>query len=327
MGLRLGTRGAVACLWAASLAAALLVLCAGCSSSAGVAVKDSVNDYSWEELSSISAEIAAVADEEAALDIARSYHLVNENGTLDGRQAKDIVLADGTATQAVIVGIGQDEKPGGGTAGITFMLADAVELRAMNNDAGYIELSESDYLNTVGGWAACDLRSWLNGKFMDMLPVDLSAVIVPVSKTSATVPRDLVLDTDSDALDLTSTMLLETVDDHLWLPSVSEVAGISDDSEEAIDDPAWSTLLKQEGSQYLLFRDAGASEGEPCGALIKTLASPDGNGEACTWWLRSIYGTRFYDVSETGVVDRSYAGDGYRALPSEPLGVVPFFSI
>ena len=293
-----------------------IALCiAGCSSGS-TAAKSSVNDYTWEELSAISREIAAAPDEAAAVEVARSYNLTSGDGTLDGTQAKDIVLADGTATQAVIAGFSQDTQSDGSTAGITFMLADEVGPRAMNNDAGFTELSDSTDLVTMGGWSACELRRWLNGDFVDELPTDLRKALVETQKASTAIPSSGMLIADSDMLESAASTLMEATTDLLWIPSASEVAGIADDTYSAEVDsvPGWRDILRMEGAQYKLFADAGVREEEPNALLVRGSAA---------WWLRTLEDGYFYEVAKDGILDRSECDTS----PADPQGVVVFFCI
>ena len=301
---------------AAVLAACALALClGGCGQGSGVGVKGSVADYTWEELSLISQEIAAAPDEAAAVSVAQSYHLTSADGTLDGTQAKDLVLADGTATQAVVVGFAQDVHPDGSPAGITFMLTDAVGPRPINNDAGFTELSDSTDMVTMGGWTACELRRWINGDFCDELPTDLRKSLVEVEKTSTAFPSSNALISDSDMLESASTTLTETTADLIWIPSVSEVTGVADDTYSAeVDMPGWRDVLRLEGAQYKLFADAGVHEEEPSALLARSTGA---------WWLRTLEDGFFYEVAKDGTVDRSECDTS----PATPQGVVPFFCI
>ena len=309
------------------MAALLLFGLGGCASGDGV-VRDSVDDYSWKELSAISAEIAAAPDEDAALAIAVSYHLTNDDGTLDGTQAKEVVLADGTAVRAVIVGFGQDTRTDGAPAGITFMLDQAISLREMNNDAGYAVLSKDDYASLYGGWAACELRGWLNGDFLDQFPAELGEAIAKVEKTSIAVPFDyyeMRLMSDG-ALERSMSELLQTTDDRLWLPSVSELTGISDDTAAAVGEPdGWRDMLRAEGAQYKLFADAGVAEEQASPLLARALATPSGSEAAHPWWLRSL-GYSFYDVAADGLIDR-YDSSEWVTPASTLQGIVPCFCV
>ena len=118
----------------------------------GVTPKASANDYSWTELSRISSEIAACESDEAALQMAQSYNLLNA---------------------AVIIGFRHDDKTEGGKAGISFMVKNCVSTHAMNAEA-----------TNAGGWEQSDMRSYLNDEFINRLPDDLRSVVVAVDKST-----------------------------------------------------------------------------------------------------------------------------------------------
>ena len=310
------------------MACALLCILAGCSSATPeIGARESVNDYSWEELSAISEEIAAALSDEAALDIARSYHLVNDDGKLDGSQSKEIVLSDGRKANVTIVGFRQDSRADGALTGITFMFEGSIDMRAMNSGTGYGWLDEDDEAYLFGGWATCELRGWLNGDFADMLPVDLSSVIQKVEKTSTAATSEQIGEMDDGTIASSLDSLLEKTEDVLWLPSASEVAGISDDTDASFDyeDVGYRDWLRSEGDQYQLFVDGGVVEEEPSLLLIKKSITQSGEGDACSWWLRSMYDS-FYQVAQDGTMDR-YENEESPASPGDSRGIVPCFCI
>ena len=314
---------ALACVTALAcvIAAACLV---GCSPAASTktAVRASVDDYSWAELAAISEELAEASDEAAALGIARDYNLVGEDGKLDGSQAKRIELCDGTVTRAVIVGFDQDTCVDGAPAGITFMLENAVGLRAMNGDAGFSDLSDETTMDTMGGWATCELRRWLNGDFADCLPADLRAVVVETEKVSTAVPQSSLLVTDGGMLETAVSSVTERTVDRYWVASLSEITGVSDDSHAATYEVAgWRDVLRAEGGQYKLFAYAGVAEEKQNALLVRHLSSSNGEDAPCSWWLRSIEDGFAYTVSDDGRIDRLENVSS----PAEPHGVIVFF--
>ena len=311
----------------AGLLIAALAFCAcageGLSSMkpAPVPVKDSVNDYSWSELSSISSEISAARSEESALGVAKRYHLVNEDAMLDGTQAKEVELADGTKTQVLVAGFNHDERPGGGKAGITFVFADAVAVRGMNNNAGFDGTSEASDFDAVGGWNASELRGWLNDDFVRDLPLDLQATLANVVKSSLVVPAlEQEIDDAGTLLSSTDSLIGEGVD-KLWIPALVELSGVKDNSPTAKSCPEWTAPLKAEGSQYKLFADISVSERRANDALVYRLAG--GDGTALRWWLRSLEDCTFAEVLADGAIDRR---DETPVAPT-PLGIVPCFAI
>lgn len=305
---------------------ALATLCACTSendarSAVSVPERTSVDEYSWSELSVLSDAIAAADGNEASLDVAKRFHLVGSDGTLDGSQGKWVTLADGTVTRVVIAGFNHDDKAGGGKAGITFAFADAVALRGMNNNAGFNDVSESDDFDAVGGWNASELRGWLNGEFVHELPPDLQAVLADVVKSSLVVPeRELSLD-DAGALLASTDALIGQGTNKLWIPAIAELSGVKDNSPTAKSYPEWTAPLKAEGNQYRLFADADVSERYGNAVLVRTLAG--GDGAALSWWLRGVEEWTFAQVLPDGSIDRR---DQVPAA-STPQGIVPFFAL
>ncbi|MDO4889936.1 MAG: DUF6273 domain-containing protein [Coriobacteriaceae bacterium] len=288
-----------------------------------VAIRDSLDDYSWEELSALSAEIAQADDENAALAIAERYHLAGADGVLDGTQAKAVELSDGTRTAAVIAGFNHDWQGDGSRAGITFMLADAVALRPMNNAAHTdSELADAD---AIGGWAASEMRRWLNGEFIDTLPADLREHLACVQTAAGGVPEFEVGGVDDQGtVDYAAGHLTEHGTDALWLPAVVELSGVSTQSKAAIERPGWTALLQAEGSQYSLLANANVQEEEANDLLVRHLA---GSGDSCCWWLRSVEDGSFAYVDERGSVNREDSEDAEYPSGGESLGVVPCFAL
>lgn len=184
-----------------------------------------VADYSWQELSQISAIIADAATDEDALEIAGEYHLCATDGTLDGSQTKDLTLSDGTVVTVAVAGFRQDTRAdGSGMAGISFIAREPITNRAV------------DPSGETPAWGETSLFSWLNEDLLDELPDELAEVIVPVTKTTNTLggPQEETTET-------------------LWLPSFSELAG------EPVSGSALSGAYTTEGDQYKLFADQGVN--------------------------------------------------------------------
>ena len=72
-------------------------------------------------------------------------------------------LKNGKKAETVVVGRDHYEQ-----GDIMLWFNRIVDKRAMN-----------DELTNKGGWAQCDLREWLNGEFLEMLPNDLREIMVP----------------------------------------------------------------------------------------------------------------------------------------------------
>ena len=307
-----------------AIALSALCACSGesaASSDKSVPVRLTVNEYSWNELSLLSERIAATNSDESALFVAKYYHLVGDDGVLDGSQSKQVMLADGTITHAIVVGFNHDDKAGGGKAGITFAFADAVAVRGMNNNAGFSDISESDDFDAMGGWNACELRGWLNDDFMRQLPSDLQGVLVDVVKSSLVTPERELSMVDTGALTGSIESLIGQGVDKLWIPSLVELSGVEDSSATAKAHPEWTAPLKAEGSQYRLFADAEVSERHANVVLVRSLAGHDES--VLPWWLRSVEGQTFAEVLANGSIDRR----DWAPAASTSLGVVPFFAL
>jgi len=239
--------------------------------------KKDLNDYSWDELSQISDRIASAKDDEEATKIAKSFGLMEDDGSLTTQQ-KMIVLDDTTAVDVRLAGIRHDDKADGtGKAGLTFMTVGAVEIRAMNADA-----------TVEGGWEACEMRSYLNGDFKKRLDKDLEEAIVPVTKF-----------TNNKGFTLEVGDVTPTQDD-VWLYSAREVCGdMHWDLDEYRGRMGWhepDAVLNAEGEQYQVFREAGVScSSDPQGFL--SLADSTG---ASPWWYRTPYPFEWEVAGPTG---------------------------
>ena len=247
-----------------------------------------MEDYTWEELSAISSEIAAASSEDEAIEIAKTYNLVNEDGTLDGTQTKSVTLTDGTETSVQIVGFAHDDKSdGSGKAGITFIFMDAITTGSMNSDDG-----------NSGGWESSDMRSWLASEGMDLLPEELQDVIVAVDKLTNNV---------GETEDVSS---VTTTSDELWLFSHVELAGELED---------WRTtaeIFAAEGSQYKLYVDCNVDPESTNDILIKL-------GGSQSWWERTPW-----SPSSDAFMYVSYKGDPFLATGAYHVRpVVPGFCI
>ena len=254
----------------------------------GVAVKDSTEAYTWEELSRISDEIGKASDESAAVEIAKKYNLTTKDGKLDGTQTKSVTLTDGTRTAVQIVGFAHDEKTDGGKAGITFIFKDCIGEHDMNSS------------NTnAGGWERSQMRSYLSSEGLNLLPANLKEKVVAVSKLTNNVGET------QDVSSVTPTS------DRLWLFSLAELC-------RTIGWSGNNDVLSAEGLQYKLFRDMNVNDGGSNSILEKKL-----NGKSYTWWARSPVP---YNHDDFGRVMSD--GDPYHAYNTDYLaGVVPGFCI
>ncbi len=224
---------------------------AGETGSSGAVVRAAVEEYSWSELSQISALISAASSDDEAIQIAIEYNLCNDDGTLDGTQTKELELTDGTTVTMRVAGFNQDEKSdGSGTAGITFIAEDSVGSMAMTTDL------------TSYGWADSELRTWLNGDLLAELPDELQSLVVAVDKTTNPVAGS----------DVTEQV---TTSDSVWLLSYSEIVG------ELTTDNKRYDYYTSEGEQYQLFSDVGV-EWHSTNEILSLYT-----GEECWWWMRS----------------------------------------
>ena len=132
----------------------------GNSTNVNTTVAYELDEYQWDDLKDVSREIASANSYDEALDIARSYGLVDDDLRLDSNMSKKVRLASGIETSVQIIGIYQDDLGNGGKAGLTFAFVDAIAEHAMNSDES----------TNSGGWEDSDMRRWLNGDFIEHLP-------------------------------------------------------------------------------------------------------------------------------------------------------------
>lgn len=252
-----------------------------------VAVKATVEDYTWSDLSKISAQISAATSETDALTIAKKYNLCSSTGTLDGTQAKSLRLTDGTTVQMRIVGFWQDLKSDGtGHAGIS-MLADG--------SVANMPLSES---SSDANWGTSSLRTWLNGEFIELLPTEVKEALVSVSKQTNL---------------YTSNAEQEATDDKVWIISYSELVGTLDSGSYRFN------TYSNEGSQYQLFADAGVTWSEANSAMIV-------DGDCVNWWTRSADTANAERIIAPRNED-GYPGYSRNPTVSGEVGVVPGFCL
>lgn len=254
-------------------------------------VKSAVEAYTWDELAQISDEIGAAGDEAAAIEVAKKYNLCTPEGKLDGTQVKLVTLTNNMTVPVQIVGFAHDDKTAGGKAGITFMFGDAIAEAPMN---------QTD--TNAGGWEASQMRAYLNGDGMALLPEDLKKVVAPVDKLTNNV---------GETQDVSA---VTTTSDSLWLLSAAELCG----SIDWYSDPSYNAVLNAEGFEYQLFRDTAVDSSNANDILVKNYQNSPYN-----WWVRSPYPGRsdlFQLVYSVGNPrDGGYAGGS--------IGVVPGFCL
>ncbi|KAB1648548.1 DUF6273 domain-containing protein [Adlercreutzia muris] len=254
-------------------------------------VKSAVEAYTWDELAQISDEIGAAGDEAAAIEVAKKYNLCTPEGKLDGTQVKLVTLTNNMTVPVQIVGFAHDDKTAGGKAGITFMFGDAIAEAPMN---------QTD--TNAGGWEASQMRAYLNGDGMALLPEDLKKVVAPVDKLTNNV---------GETQDVSA---VTTTSDSLWLLSAAELCG----SIDWYSDPSYNAVLNAEGFEYQLFRDTAVDSSNANDILVKNYQN-----SPIFWWVRSpipLYSDRFRYVGSDGY-------PGYYGYASSSRGVVPGFCL
>lgn len=271
--------------------------------------KKPLNDYTWMNLSEISAQIAAAPSDEEGRAIAQSFGLVEDDGSLT-KQTKQLVLNGTRALDVRLAGIRHDDKAdGSGKAGLTFMTVGALEIRPMNDEA-----------TVEGGWEASSLRAWLAGDALGMFEAGLVDALVPVNKLTNNVGM-----TDSfDSITPTA--------DKLWVFSVHEVCGdVSWDVDEFFQKRGYEDvdgMLNSEGDQYEVFAQAGVTGTDPAGGFL-SLADSTG---ASPWWYRTPYPFEWHYLGPTGndgyfyrVMDSGYPES--IGSPNDPSSVVVGFCV
>lgn len=229
--------------------------------SAGTEVRASLDQYSWSELSIIAHEMSGAGSREAAIEIAKEYHLADEDGHMV-RAYKDVVI-DGVGTVTVrLVDVYHDNLANGeGKAGMSFLAANLPISHRMK---------ERD--DNIGGWEGTEMRAWLNGQVYEALDEELRPCVVAVDKLTDNVGK--TMSTDS----VTSTI------DYLWIPSAVELCGPITwtwDSDVA-NSSAYNAVLNAEGFQYARFAEQNVPQTDANGALLLK------NGDVpIAWWMRS----------------------------------------
>ena len=159
------------------------------------------SQYSWSQLSQISAMIAEAGGGEASRAVAARYGILDGSGALT-RESKEIRLADGTIVGVQVVGICHDVRGDGSSVGLSLMTTAPITVAPLGASVA-----------ASARWQDCELRAWLSKDGVDLLPEDLRAVIVPVSKACL-----------GEGLGGTGFASYSIVDT-LWLPSAHEICG------------------------------------------------------------------------------------------------------
>lgn len=138
-----------------------------------------------------------------------------------------------------IVAFDTDEKAdGSGKAAITWLSKAAIAVRVMNSTG-----------TNANGWAATEMRTWLQSDVFAALPTEVQSAVVPVNKTYYNY----------------TTKSTRTIEDTVWIPSAGEMCGNNFGTGGCEDS----------GAEYTSYFTNEASR-------IKSY-----NGSADFWWLRS----------------------------------------
>lgn len=223
-------------------------------------IRGSLGDYTWDQLQKISLKIKGAADDAEAHKIAMHYRLLDEKGHIPYPCTKRVTLGNGITVGAQLVGIHHDDlSDGTGKAGLSFLF-----------DAGIAERAATD-TPTSHGWRACDLRTWLDQKGLDLLPEDLRICIVPVDKLSNNVGA------------ATDVSCLTALSASLWLPSMTELAGEQPPKTFSKEFRWLSPIYSSEGTEYQLFRELEITPYSSNSKLVRQW-----KGKDTCWWERTV---------------------------------------
>ncbi|MEE0026782.1 MAG: DUF6273 domain-containing protein [Atopobiaceae bacterium] len=276
--------------------------------------KKALDEYSWEELSQISKLIASAPSDEEGREVAKTYGLVGDDGSITD-QTKRVFVSDARAVNGDrvmdvrLAGIRHDDRAdGSGKAGLTFMTVGALDIRPMN-----------DGDTVAGGWEGSTLRAWLNSEAVGMFDSDFVDALVEVNKP-----------TNNTGF----TEMVESVTntpDRLWVFSVREVCGdVHWDIEEYQQKRGYQEVdgvLNAEGAQYEVFAKAGVNGN---GSSSEVLSLENTTGASPTWY-RSPYPFEYlgYVTGSPGYFCRITASGYPESLgfPSDPSSVVVGFCV
>lgn len=222
-------------------------------------IRSSLDDYTWDQLQEISLKIKAAETRNEAREIAKRYHLLDADGHIPYPCTKRVKLTNGLEVGAQLVGIRHDELlDGTGKAGLTFMFDAGIAER----DAAAQPLS--------AGWADCELREWLDGDGLKLLPNELRAYIKDVKKISNNVGA------------ARSASCLSELPATLWLPAMVELCGNQPPESFTEDFHYLADIYNGEGKEYQLFRELKVSPYTTNETLVRQWKGKD----AC-WWERT----------------------------------------
>lgn len=222
-------------------------------------IRSSLDDYTWDQLQEISLKIKAAETRNEACEIAKRYHLLDADGHIPYPCTKRVKLTNGLEVGAQLVGIRHDELlDETGKAGLTFMFDAGIAER----DAAAQPLS--------AGWADCELREWLDGDGLKLLPNELRALIKGVKKVSNNVGA------------ARSASCLSELPATLWLPAMVELCGNQPPESFTENFHYLADIYNGEGKEYQLFGERKVSPYTTNEMLVRQWKGKD----AC-WWERT----------------------------------------
>ena len=222
-------------------------------------IRSSLDDYTWDQLQEISLKVKAAETRNEACEIAKRYHLLDDDGHIPYPCTNRVKLTNGLEVGAQLVGIRHDELlDGTGKAGLTFMF-----------DTGIAERNAAAQPLSAG-WADCELREWLDSDGLKLLPNELRALIKSVKKISNNV----------DAA--RSASCLSELPATLWLPAMVELCGNQPPESFTEDFHYLADIYNGEGKEYQLFRELKVSPYTTNEMLVRQWKGKD----AC-WWERT----------------------------------------
>ena len=223
-------------------------------------IRSSLDDYTWDQLQEISLKIKAAESRSEAREIAKRYHLLDDDGHIPYPCTKRVTLTNGLEVGAQLVGILHDDLADtNGKAGLSFIF-----------DAGIAERDASEHpLN--GGWKDCELRTWLDEDGIKLLPKELQSVISPVKKISNNVGA------------ANSASCLSELPATLWLPAMVELCGTQPPESFAEDYHYLADIYNGEGKEYQLFRELKVSPYSTNETMVRQW-----KGKDTCWWERTV---------------------------------------
>lgn len=223
-------------------------------------IRGSLDDYTWDQLQEISLKIRAAETRSEAREIAKRYHLLDADGHIPYPCTKRVTLTNGLEVGAQLVGIRHDELlDGTGKAGLTIMF-----------DAGIAERNAAAEPPSAG-WADCELREWLNGDGLKLLPNELRALIKSVKKISNNVGA------------ARSASCLSELPATLWLPAMVELCGNQPPESFTEDFHYLADIYNGEGKEYQLFRELKVSPYSTNETMVRQW-----KGKDTCWWERTV---------------------------------------